>query len=164
MITLEQLRSELDELLERAHIDPKSVGLKLSRALDRKHVRSPRSHALLNVDTRQIEVARAILALDAPHRLGILAHEVGHLRCPARELTEDDIDRCAQNATNVLISYDRSWPGHHPRDSTLKGLQVGTDMTAAHATKLRKSSALLDAEIAAALARRPRRKHKGIKR
>lgn len=151
-ITREQLRAELDELLERAHIDPASVRLRFTRALDRKHARDQRSHALLNVDRREIEVARAILTLDAPHRLGILAHEVGHLRCPAVVGDEDEIDRCAQSATNVLISYDRSWPGHHPQDPTIKGLQVGTDMTAAQALKTRKSSAVLDAEIAEALA------------
>ena len=160
-ITRAQLRAELDELLARARIDPRSVKLTFSRTLDRIHAKNRRQHAHINLDRREIEVARAILKLDAPHRLGILAHEVGHLHCDAkfgRAHTEDQVDRCAHEATNVLISYDRSWPGHHHLDPTLRGLQVGTDLTPYDPPR-KKSSALLNAEIAEALSRpKPRRR------
>ncbi len=131
-ITREKLRAELDELLVRAGIAPDSVRLTFSRELDREHGRHKRTHAQVVLGKREVQVAQAILKLDAAHRLGILAHEVGHICCLAtigEDHSEDQANRAAMEATQVLITYDRSWPGHHPDDHSIRGLQVGTDMT-----------------------------------
>ena len=82
-ITPAQLRRELDKLLTHAGIDPDSVELMFSDKLDREHAINRRRYASVYLDARRIEVARAILGLPKPHRLGILAHEVGHFHCDA---------------------------------------------------------------------------------
>ena len=122
-VTPAQLRRELDKLLERAGIDPDSVELTFSDKLDREHATNRRRYASVYLDARRIEVAHAILGLPKPHRLGILAHEVGHFRCDAtvgRRHTEAQTDRCARKATGIRIGYDHSWPG--------KGLQFATNL------------------------------------
>jgi len=164
-ITRAQLRSELDELLKRAGISPKTVKMTFSAVLDHQHKHNRRTYARLSLNKRHIEVARAILRLDAPHRLGILAHEVGHLYCDAtigRKHTEPQTDRCAKESTGVLISYDRSY-GRHPIDKSISGLQVGTDLTVPHHLGRRRAASVIESEIEAATGRRitKRKKSKG---
>ena len=140
-ITRRALRAELDELLRRADINPATVKLSFPKDMDRFHARHPRQFARLDLDHRKIEAARAILSLAPRHRLGILAHEVGHFHCDdtiGRQHSETQTDRCARKATGIAISYDRSWKGQHPTDPTIRGLQVGTDLRAAKRAQVRR--------------------------
>ncbi len=68
---------------------------------------------------RTIFFARSILSLPAAHRLGLIAHECGHLALwdSHPDHSEDDADDAALAFFGVRVSYDKRWPG--------KGLQTG---------------------------------------
>jgi hypothetical protein len=61
-----------------------------------------------------MEFAGAMRELPPEHRLGLYAHEVGHLLFPSGG--EADADIAAYGLLGVHIGYDHRWPG--------KGLQV----------------------------------------
>lgn len=63
----------------------------------------------------RFEFAEQARWLPAPHRLGLVAHEVGHVLA-GDDGSEEGADRAAAERLGVKIGYDRRWPG--------KGLQV----------------------------------------
>jgi hypothetical protein len=65
-----------------------------------------------------MEFAQAVVELSPAHRLGLYAHETGHLLDP--QGGEDEADAAALRVLGVQVRYDHRWPG--------KGLQF-----AAHA-------------------------------
>lgn len=112
----QQLVDELGELLERGGVlrSGPTASVWLWNPLDVEHAKNPRRYAQVIPDERRFEFARATLYLPACHRLGLLAHEVGHVLDPIGG--EDDADAAAARHLGVQIGYDRRWPG--------KGLQV----------------------------------------
>lgn len=112
----DQLVDELGTLLQRTHLcdgnPPAEVWL--WDPLDREHAKNPRRYAQVIPELRRFEFARATLQLPRCHRLGLLAHEIGHVLDP--RASEAGADRIAGQVLGVKIGYDRRWPG--------KGLQV----------------------------------------
>jgi hypothetical protein len=115
-ISPDQLVDELGTLLHRTHLcdgnPPAEVWL--WDPLDREHAKNPRRYAQVIPELRRFEFARAMLQLPRCHRLGLLAHEIGHVLDPSA--SEVGADRIAGQVLGVKIGYDRRWPG--------KGLQV----------------------------------------
>lgn len=109
-----QLAQELAALLIRAGIDPRKATIAFPVSLEVVHRQNPRRYAQVTTDTMAFEFATATLRLHPEHRLGLLAHEVGHVICPGCD--EDGADAAARRALGVRIGYDTRWPG--------KGLQV----------------------------------------
>jgi hypothetical protein len=112
-----QLVGELEQLLGHAGLlsdggPPAQVWL--WDPLDREHARNPRRYAQVIPELRRFEFARATLQLPWCNRLGLLAHEVGHVLDP--NASEAKTDKVAERALGIKIGYDRRWPG--------KGLQV----------------------------------------
>lgn len=86
-------------------------------SLDVEHAMDPRRYAQVMPELLHFEFAKATRSLPFPWRLGVLAHEVGHVLDPTR--TEMGADLAALQYLGVAIGYDRRWPG--------KGLQVAVD-------------------------------------
>jgi hypothetical protein len=86
-----------------------------------EHVKNPRRYAQVTAhDTPPLfEFAEQTLRLSWPHRLGLMAHEVGHVLDPDPKKTEPGADQTALRALGIKIQYDPRWPG--------KGLQVAVD-------------------------------------
>jgi len=108
---------ELAEMAKRAGLPVPTVSF--PGYLDRVHAKNRRRYAEVVPDTMDFRFAKATWDLDAAHRRGLLAHEVGH--CIAhREIgpqhTEDEADACALQVLGVQMEYDAAWPG--------KGLQM----------------------------------------
>lgn len=83
--------------------------------LDEEHRRDRRRYAQVRVNENpRMEVAKAFRELAPEHRLGLYAHEAGHLLWPGGG--EADADQAAEGLLGVRIGYDRRWPG--------KGLQT----------------------------------------
>lgn len=117
MIRPETLCRELYALLEPLGLLPAKVTF--TAALDQEHARNCRRYAQVEPEGLVFEFARAILDLGPKHRLGLLAHEVGHClahRVLGPEHSEDEADQCALGALGLRIRYDHKWPG--------KGLQI----------------------------------------
>lgn len=109
-----RLASELGSLLVRAGIDPERATIEFAPRLDAEHARNPRRYAEVDIELPAFRFATATLWLPGPQRLGLLAHEVGHVLAPGG--TEADADRAARRVLGVRIGYDPRWPG--------KGLQT----------------------------------------
>jgi len=90
------------------------VDLRMWEPLDRVHARDCRRYAQVVVETREFQVAHAMLSLPPAHRRGLLLHELGHVINP--EADEDGADRAAEKRSGERLGYDLAWPG--------KGLQV----------------------------------------
>lgn len=105
-ISLHRLAREFGQLLERA-------GVSAQIALDpRIQLGSLRDYAATDLRTRWVYVAPRILRLRAPWRIGLLAHEVGHLILRKRPHTERQANRAAANCLGIRILYDRrNFPG-----------------------------------------------------
>lgn len=88
-----------------------------SDKLARVHCRSSRRYAEVDVGRRIFYFAPQILLLPRAQRLGLVAHEIGHVLMGARAHPEWTADCAAFDDLSVSISYDRRWPG--------KGLQTG---------------------------------------
>lgn len=91
--------------------------------LDREHLRKRRRYAQCIPPKLRFEFAEATLGLDAAHRRGVVAHEVGHVveYLMRGNTSERGADRTAKQTLGVEIGYDKSWPG--------KGLQVARGTT-----------------------------------
>lgn len=118
MISRDQLVTEVREMCARGDIDPSSVTVAFPAALEREHAQNARRYAQIDLEARRFEFASATLELDARHREGLVAHEVGHLISYERgeKSTEADADAAAREVLGVTIDYDTAWPG--------KGLQM----------------------------------------
>jgi hypothetical protein len=112
-ISVEQLHREVQVLLHIAKL-PSKYFIDFPESLNQEHARNPRRFAQVETQTRTFEFAHAILMLPWRYRLGLQAHEVGHVLDPAGG--EDEADAAAYEHLHVRIGYDHAWPG--------KGLQV----------------------------------------
>jgi hypothetical protein len=115
-VSRKKLRQELSQLCRRAGI---KGTLEWPESLGRTHERNWRRYAQVATHTRPpaFELAPQTRWLDAAHRRGLLAHEVGHVLDPYG--SEDDADQAAFESLGIRIGYDHRWPG--------KGLQVATN-------------------------------------
>jgi hypothetical protein len=93
----------------------------LDPSVTEEHERNPRRYAQVSTveDPPTFEFAEQTLLLPWPYRLGLYAHEVGHVLDPNAEKTEPGADATARRELGILVGYDRRWPG--------KGLQVAID-------------------------------------
>ncbi len=87
------------------------------------HNRNTRRYAEVELDTvngvviPMYSFAEQTLWLPKAHRLGLMAHEVGHTILLPAPHTEAQADQAALDQLGVKITYDKRWPG--------KGLQKG---------------------------------------
>lgn len=89
-----------------------------TEALSKTHGRNPRRYCETNGEV--IFVAPQILRLPRAQRLGLIAHELGHVVLLRRRLwghSERAADRTAERVFGVEVTYDLRWPG--------RGLQSG---------------------------------------
>lgn len=84
--------------------------------LTREHERNPRRYAQCIPDEMVFEFADQYRWLPWEYRLGLMAHEIGHVVDPDPRKTEEGADYWGMQSLGVLITYDHRWPG--------KGLQV----------------------------------------
>lgn len=105
---------DLTRMLEQAGIDSARATAVRYVPLDEEHARNPRRYAQVIPDQLRFEFSQAILWLPREHRIGLLAHEVGHCLDPSGG--EDGADDAAMRVLGIKIGYDPRWPG--------KGLQV----------------------------------------
>ena len=92
--------------------------VQLSDELANTHARNCRRYAQVHFARYPavIEFAPQVLWLPRKYRLGLIAHELGHILAPGK--SEAEADRAALRFLRVHITYDkRNFPG--------KGLQVG---------------------------------------
>jgi hypothetical protein len=117
------IHDQLHDYRERAGL-PGYAHVAWPNALSRTHERNQRRYAQVFFahGPRQLggrgapryEFAEQARWLPAPHRRGLIAHEVGHeLAGPLG--SEEEADQAVRHALGVKIGYDRRWPG--------KGLQ-----------------------------------------
>jgi hypothetical protein len=122
-ITEAQLCRELRALLDRARVTRAvtvSIGPPDASHMDRRNSRDRRAFADVDPRTGHFFFAKAILRLDAKHRLGLLSHEVGHLVAP--RASERGADRAARKMLGVAITYDSRFP---TAPDGRRGLQTG---------------------------------------
>ncbi len=115
-ISQAQLANEVEELLRLAGLindGGPEYSVWIGGSLDNVHDQDPRRYGQVITDTRTFEFATATLQLPYCHRLGLFAHEVGHVLVPSAG--EDRADRASAEVLGIRIGYDRRWPG--------KGLQ-----------------------------------------
>lgn len=118
-ISFDQLYRELCWVCDLGGIDDFDVTLDPS--VTAEHERNARRYAQVaaSQDPPIFEFAEQILILPWRHRLGLYAHEVGHVLDPDPRKTEPGADRAAWERLGIRIGYDHRWPG--------KGLQVAVD-------------------------------------
>lgn len=116
-IPFDQLVAELAECIEQSPLEgPWEV--MLDDDLTAEHLRNPRRYAAVTAHAAVpcFAFAEQTLMLTYPNRLGLYAHEIGHVLDPDPAKTEDGADMHAMAALDLLIVYDHRWPG--------KGLQT----------------------------------------
>lgn len=115
-IAFDQLFAELGWVCDLGGLDDFDV--KLEPSVTAEHERNPRRYAQVTAhdDPPLFEFADQTLRLPWPMRLGLYAHEVGHVLDPDPNKTEPGADQTALRALGIRIGYDKRWPG--------KGLQV----------------------------------------
>ncbi len=96
-----------------AGLDPQKIEIAYPAALQREHEQNSRRYAQVDPTVPLFEFARSTRALPLKHRVGLYAHEIGHVLVPWED--EDGADDAARRVLGVTIGYDRRWPG--------KGLQ-----------------------------------------
>lgn len=120
-ISFDQLFHELSWVcdLPRARVEDFDVVIEPS--VTAEHEQNARRYAQVTASDRPplFEFAEQTLLLPWPHRLGLYAHEVGHVLDPDPRKTEPGADQTAHRELGVQIGYDRRWPG--------KGLQVAIE-------------------------------------
>jgi len=84
--------------------------------LTEEHRRNPRRYAQCIPHEHLFEIAEQYRYLPWRYRLGLMAHEIGHVIDPDPEKTEDAADFWGGRALGIKIVYDHRWPG--------KGLQM----------------------------------------
>lgn len=120
-VSREQVEAELAQLWRRSGL-PGSFQVRWPAHMNRRHARCRRSHAQVRLSSPPVfEFAGAVCGLDARHREGLLAHEVGHVLNP--EGGENGADAAAEQVLGVRIGYDAAWPDF--------GLQVRINPTEA---------------------------------
>ena len=87
----------------------------LSNRMHAKHCANARSFAQVDIRYRIFEFAPEVLFLARKFRLGLIAHEIGHVIAGSKG-SEADADSAAAAYLGVRIGYDMRFPG--------KGLQV----------------------------------------
>jgi len=112
-VSRELIEAELYDLWVRSGLQGGYL-LAWTPQLDLAHRRSSRRYAQVLIDTPpRFEFAPQMVWLPKPIRIGLLAHEVGHVLRPG---TEPDADDAAEEVLGIGIAYDMRWPG--------KGLQT----------------------------------------
>ena len=109
-------RVELEAVLLGAGVpesDVDGLTLEFPEELRVRHQGDPRAYAEVQPDRLLFRFAPQALLLPEENRLGLLAHEVGHVIDPLA--TENGADRAAEQRLGVRILYAPRWPG--------KGLQ-----------------------------------------
>lgn len=84
--------------------------------LTEEHRQNPRRYAQCIPGAGIFEFADQFRLLPWPYRLGLYAHEIGHVVDPDPRKTEDAADYWGGEVLDLTITYDHRWPG--------KGLQV----------------------------------------
>jgi hypothetical protein len=107
---------ELQRFAAVAGIPSYSVGFPPS--LSKTHESEPRRYAQVTPTTAAFEFASQILWLPKAHRVGLIAHEIGHVFTPGG--SEDDADQAAAHLFGFTIEYDPRWHG--------KGLQKASSL------------------------------------
>lgn len=115
-IPFDQMFAELGWVCDMGGID--DFDLQLDPGVTAEHERNPRRYAQVTAldNPPLFEFAEQTLVLPWRHRLGLYAHEVGHVLDPDPAKTEPGADQTALRELGIQIGYDRRWPG--------KGLQV----------------------------------------
>lgn len=113
-VSVNRLGDELSGLLVQGQRDPRNFTMVFLDRLDDEHRRNPRRYAQVDLSKNTFEFSRAILWLPVEQRMGVLAHEVGHVLVPGG--SEEQADLAAARYLGIAIRYDRRWPG--------KGLQM----------------------------------------
>lgn len=108
---------ELGALVREAGFDPRDASVHFLGTLDEEHLEDPRRYAQVIPEQLHFEFSHAALWLPRPQRIGVLAHEVGHVMRP--EGGERDADEAA-GELGFPISYDLRWPG--------RGLQTARNL------------------------------------
>ena len=131
-ITSEQFRREMKAVWARSG-SPWRGRIEFSDRLDARHARCSRDYAevelrypLATRDGRPMPVyrfARAALALPVEHRIGLMAHECGHV-ASWETGTERAADLAAWRVFGVKIAYDMRWPSRGSR----RGLQYAKEI------------------------------------
>jgi hypothetical protein len=116
-VTRAEFGRELRRLVKLAGFDPLKVKIEFWKPLDREHEGDCRRYAQVYAHNFRFQFTSAILSLPERHRLGLLAHEVGHVIAIRRhgDMSEDGADDRSRDVLGITIGYDMSWPG--------KGLQ-----------------------------------------
>lgn len=117
-ITVAQLKRELAWVWARARFERwMTYEIFFPPRLTKTHRRNSRRYAQCIPGTRTIfEFAEQVLWLPREHRLGLIAHEIGHVIDPG---SEADADAAAYECLGILVGYDQRWPTHAGR----RGLQ-----------------------------------------
>lgn len=118
-ISFDQLYHELCWVCDLGGID--DLDIVIDPSVTAEHEQNARRYAQVTASDRPpvFEFADQTLVLPWPHRLGLYAHEVGHVLDPDPDKTERGADETAHRELGITIGYDRRWPG--------KGLQVAVD-------------------------------------
>jgi hypothetical protein len=110
-IPFAQLVREFRALWRRARVPARPLpSIVIDARMEAIHKRNARRYAEVDVRRRIFHFAPAVLWLPQTHRLGLLAHEIGHVIMDGRG-TETDADCAAFDDLDVVIEYDRRWPG-----------------------------------------------------
>lgn len=115
-ISFDQMYRELCWVCDLGGVE--EFDLVLDPGVTAEHERNPRRYAQVTAheELPLFEFAEQTLLLPWPNRLGLYAHELGHVLDPDPEKTEEGADATALRALGIEVDYDHRWPG--------KGLQV----------------------------------------
>lgn len=115
-VSEDDFRSELREIMRMAGLSVDVIDradISFPDNLEDRHRKDPRAYAEVQTEDLRFRFAPQARSLPSANRLGLMAHEIGHLLDPAA--TENGADAAAETALDVRIVYDTRWPG--------KGLQ-----------------------------------------
>lgn len=116
-ISFQQMRAELGDVCALAGI--RLFTLKISPEVTREHEVDRRRYAQVELASPPVfEFADQARKLPYSQRLGLYAHEVGHVLAwgTVGDHDEDTADAFGMAALDLIIVYDKRWPG--------KGLQT----------------------------------------
>ena len=118
-ISFDRLYNELAKVCDMGGIG--DFDLALDPGVTAEHEKNARRYAQVAAfdDPPIFEFAEQTLLLPWRWRMGLYAHEVGHVLDPDPNKTEPGADVTALSELGIRVGYDRRWPG--------KGLQVALD-------------------------------------